>query len=540
MCLSTLDDDLQLQADRAFQWDLDFLLVSMSRQGVSDFSSMSGVPGGSNITKVLSSTDLDEMVSEKIQKAFDNSSADLLGRLDKHIGERMTPQAVELRRLRQDLDKPYKFRRKGNEEQYDVNRKALSKLDDATESLAFLTDKPLGSLFTEADVGSVGAINSSIYEGKDILQHRQKLIKLADKSEVGWKLVDEYESHELADDSDDEKRILKAENRAARKIRDISSRSRRGFGYTYRGAYRGRATWTPYSRSREYRAQPPAETVTAGSGASHNYTRTSNGRPGLCFTCGRAGHWRQDCPDLKNGETSKGEKLSMPMVLNPYYKLITGSCLISPVGRLRSRYSEWEKITENNYILDIILNGYKIPFITTPESVILDNNLSARNDQSFVEKEIQSLLRKGSISVCDSIPKVVNPLTVAYGRSNKPRLVLDCRSLNSHFFKYKFRMEDANCARQMFKKGEFFCTFDLRSAYHHIDIFDSHRTYLGFSQNTSSGRKYFVYNVLPFGISTAGYVFSKTLRELTKNWRSQGHKVILYLDDGIIAAKKRR
>ena len=288
---------------------------------------------------------------------------------------------------------------------------------------------------------------------------------------------------------------------------------------------------------------------------SHNYTRTSNGRPGLCFTCGRAGHWRQDCPDLKNGETAKGEKLSMPMVLNPSKEasngifrvgannfirnkcLITGSCLISPVGRLRSRYSEWEKITENNYILDIILNGYKIPFITTPESVILDNNLSARNDQIFVEKEIQSLLRKGSISVCDSIPKVVNPLTVAYGRSNKPRLVLDCRSLNSHLFKYKFRMEDANCARQMFKKGELFCTFDLRSAYHHIDIFDSHRTYLGFSQNTSSGRKYFVYNVLPFGISTAGYVFSKTLRELTKNWRSQGHKVILYLDDGIIAAK---
>ena len=103
MCLLTLMPTLDgdLQADRAFQWDLDFLLVSMSRQGVTDFSSMSGVTGGSNITKVLSSTDLDEMVSEKIQKAFDNSSADLLGRLDKLIGERITPQAVELRRLRQ-------------------------------------------------------------------------------------------------------------------------------------------------------------------------------------------------------------------------------------------------------------------------------------------------------------------------------------------------------------------------------------------------------------------------------------------------------
>ena len=33
---------------------------------------------------------------------------------------------------------------------------------------------------------------------------------------------------------------------------------------------------------------------------------------------------------------------------------------------------------------------------------------------------------------------------------------------------------------QMFDEGDYFCTFDLRNGYHHINIHPLHRTYLGF------------------------------------------------------------
>ena len=46
------------------------------------------------------------------------------------------------------------------------------------------------------------------------LRHRQKIIKLADKSEAGWLEVKEYQREELASDSEDEKRIKKAQERA--------------------------------------------------------------------------------------------------------------------------------------------------------------------------------------------------------------------------------------------------------------------------------------------------------------------------------------
>ena len=212
------------------------------------------------------------------------------------------------------------------------------------------------------------------------------------------------------------------------------------------------------------------------------------------------------------------------------------SNIISPVGRLRSQYNNWANITSNSYILDIVDHGYKIPFINTPPSVILENNLSARSDLDFVSEEIKTLLQKGCISECDKIPQIVNPLTVAYNRNGKPRLVLDCRSINPLLYKYKFRMEDTICARQMFKAGDYMCTFDLRSAYHHISINHEHKTYLGFSHFDGTRKVYYTYEVLPFGISTAGFIFTKLLRVLVQHWRSMGIKIILYLDDGILAA----
>lgn len=56
---------------------------------------------------------------------------------------------------------------------------------------------------------------------------------------------------------------------------------------------------------------------------------------------------------------------------------------------------------------------------------MLKNDKSARDNPTFVEKEIESL-NKGVITEFPEKP-LVNPRTVAYEKSGKPRLVLDCR-----------------------------------------------------------------------------------------------------------------
>lgn len=85
----------------------------------------------------------------------------------------------------------------------------------------------------------------------------------------------------------------------------------------------------------------------------------------------------------------------------------------------------------------------------------------------------------------------------------------------------------------MFSKGDFVFTFDLQSAYHHIEIFPAHRSYLGFSWRFGQIQKYFVFNVLPFGIGTAAFIFTKVTRAVVSYWRKHGIKVIMYLDDGL-------
>lgn len=127
---------------------------------------------------------------------------------------------------------------------------------------------------------------------------------------------------------------------------------------------------------------------------------------------------------------------------------------------------------------------------------------------------------------------MVNPLTVA-GNKSKQRLVLDARHVNPHLFKHKHKYEDASTSRELFQMGDYLFSFDLKSAYHHIMINEVDRKYLGFKWK----EKYYVFNVLPFGLSTAGYIFTKVLRKAVKFWRSKGHKVVMYLDDGIGGAQ---
>ena len=55
----------------------------------------------------------------------------------------------------------------------------------------------------------------------------QKLIRIADKSADGWKVVDENVSVELASGSEDEKRLKKAKEAAGRKRRK-RTQGRRG------------------------------------------------------------------------------------------------------------------------------------------------------------------------------------------------------------------------------------------------------------------------------------------------------------------------
>lgn len=52
--------------------------------------------------------------------------------------------------------------------------------------------------------GNLSAANSELERVKYLIAKRYKLVPFADKSPAGWTAIEEYESDELTDDSEDE------------------------------------------------------------------------------------------------------------------------------------------------------------------------------------------------------------------------------------------------------------------------------------------------------------------------------------------------
>ena len=74
------------------------------------------------------------------------------------------------------------------------------------------------------NAGDEDRLRKHLNEGRDILLHRIKLLKIADRE--GWGVVQKYEQDPLADDEADEKRLKKAIKSASSTKRTTSSSNR--------------------------------------------------------------------------------------------------------------------------------------------------------------------------------------------------------------------------------------------------------------------------------------------------------------------------
>lgn len=92
-------------------------------------------------------------------------------------------------------------------------------------------------------------------------------------------------------------------------------------------------------------------------------------------------------------------------------------------------------------------------------------------------------------------------------------------------------------AKEELDPADFLFSFDLKSGYHHVEIFPEHRKFLSFAWTFSSGyTRFFEFTVLPFGLSSAPFLFTELLKSLVKKWRSESKAIIVFLDDGLGAA----
>ena len=97
-------------------------------------------------------------------------------------------------------DRPYVFERKGNEAQAAFNAKIVEAWTQVEDSIADIAQ-------TRAMTPAIQRLLKTVRKGFSLIEELQKLIRLADRSERGWEMVEEYTADDLAVDSDNKRQI---------------------------------------------------------------------------------------------------------------------------------------------------------------------------------------------------------------------------------------------------------------------------------------------------------------------------------------------
>ena len=149
-----------------------------------------------------------------------------------------------------------------------------------------------------------------------------------------------------------------------------------------------------------------------------------------------------------------------------------------------------------------------------------------RLKMKFVLDSIIDMLKIGSIKEVKVPPKVINLLSVSKNSAGKKRLILDLIYISEHLYKDKIKLDDWKCFENYLEHTDG-CAFkfDLKSDYHHVGMFEEHHTYLDFLWKINNILKFFVFTVLPFGLLTATFVFTKVVRTLVKYRRFNSIKI---------------
>lgn len=206
-------------------------------------------------------------------------------------------------------------------------------------------------------------------------------------------------------------------------------------------------------------------------------------------------------------------------------------------GRLQFYQDAWTQITNSKWILNIIQNGFRIPFTTAPPlchttSTLRFPTATTTQAQTSIENEIRSLLEKKAIEKTHG-PGFRSHLFAVPKKTGDLRPVLNLKPLNQYIPRRPFKMETIQLVCKMIQPSDYLTSIDLRDAFLHVLIHSASRKYLQFHWKGDL----FHFKTLAFGLSLSPMVFTKLLKPLLRWARRKGIRISAYLDDIIITAK---
>ena len=171
------------------------------------------------------------------------------------------------------------------------------------------------------------------------------------------------------------------------------------------------------------------------------------------------------------------------------------------------------------------------PRLTTSPSLSV---LTSKAASSRILPFIPDWLEKGYVrEILEPIPLYFSRMFTVPKQNGGVRPVIDLSELNKLLIVPKFRMETvASISKALLTPG-WGTTTDLEDAYLRVPVAPSFQKYLAFTVYDPTVKRYriFLFQVMPFGLSSAPWAFTRIVKPIKKLLHLQGIQLHTYLDD---------
>ena len=244
-------------------------------------------------------------------------------------------------------------------------------------------------------------------------------------------------------------------------------------------------------------------------------------------------------PIPEAAEAPQGKVPNAPDRVNPTFNLLYephSDGLQRVVGSLRCHIGAWKKIGASETILSWISEGVRLYFEHIPVRWHGLNPPMSKEERLEMSKMLAEMEAAGAIRRAKTQPTIVSPIRLVPKPNGKWRLIVNMRHLNQHLRVRSFKMEGVRNFQYTVARDDEMFKVDMKSGYYHVELHEAARTFLGIEWEGT----FYEFTVLPFGLKTAPWVFTKVTRVPVKYLRERGIRVVHYLDDFLFACPERR